>query len=399
MNSVFLAYTNINSELVKAAVTHIKKLWEDNDRVNSYIYDYYVSQGVTEDQFASYTDNIISYLPTHYQEEDSPRQYLALLAIELLLGNDVDNTTGDTIADILFSDSRASLEFMSNYEFNTENNVPTKASETMATAKAAAFLGTLKGKALHFKYDMADSYSNALQNGLGKYADVYAQQQEQIRQRKEQLYQEQMLREQYEANNYPDYQTQQQQQYTQQNPYMQQDPRSYNRPNMSGFSADAEFFNQQPYQQSNYMDYGFQRTQFNQQQGIADGILGGLFHRRKIQKEYSQQYQQHYQHGYNDRRNVYDRNIYNGNSRYFANQDPHDFSMNISPKLTIILGHLLAMVLLFLIIKWKALACIFGLVIALCGWLKQYSNAPRTFPPMVLIVIGYILAIAPLFIK
>ncbi len=80
-DSVIIAMNNdIHAEWVQNAIQDCYTFW-DSSFINNYIYGFFKTQKVADDYIPKLSEQMLSYLPTVYQQEQSPRNYKLYKAI------------------------------------------------------------------------------------------------------------------------------------------------------------------------------------------------------------------------------------------------------------------------------------------------------------------------------
>ena len=343
------AIKNIGSQKVADIVGDAKYLWDRSKIAYETVYEFLNSRKEikSEEDFEKRCDEYISLLPQVYKTEDSPKLYLALVAQQHFLRQDLEWNDIDEQYETIFSDLR-------DIKVGSEN-------DKSIIEKA----GALQGKILKSKMKISDDFNNAREKALGKeYSDKYEKQKSERRKKKKAL-QEERLRQQEELER------EREREYNDELGYDDDDDEDY---------FDTEELRRQRRNRSRrkrdmYRDLGYTT------QNAFDRFLD----RHERDKGYR-----------------HDR--YNPDSNY-ANRNDHDISIKMSATTKIavfgIVCFILSIILLG-VLKGFIFSC-FGLI-AIYGLVRmQGGDVPnvgdQNFPPVIVFLIGVVLSIFTLFLQ
>lgn len=162
--SVIIAMSNdTDAPWVQAAVSDCYKFWT-SEFITNYIHGFFESQHVKDDLIPALSKQMISHLPTLYQQEQSPEEYklykavcvqitltgvnYPIYAFNSILSGDVSHT----VTDIFPMPS-------------SQQEVQEQSKETTIWAQAGKLAGKIAA--------IPGEFSTGVQTGLGQYADSY----------------------------------------------------------------------------------------------------------------------------------------------------------------------------------------------------------------------------------
>lgn len=182
----FAVYMCMKSDWVKNALMTIMDKWDASMDVKRYVTTYLKRINIPADNYNAGIRSLISYLPENIQNENSPMMYKAFRAVQISVSSGF-NGTATFEDDVLNSD----------VYYNTlldcrSKNIPLLAAEQLATSVTAKKeglvpnAGLLLGKVVALKYQLANTFEEAMNEGLGERADEFYENREKKKEEREQ---------------------------------------------------------------------------------------------------------------------------------------------------------------------------------------------------------------------
>ena len=200
MYSVIL---QINKPWVSDIVTSILADWETQEYPKKFVESYLTGLGVPEDKWEDNKRDLLKILPDNIRKEKSPDIYKQFKAVYMILQRNNPDEEVD-LSEKIFSQTEQCIEYQANLEKAMEDGVPALAASAMATEAAiesmddetkkkisavgiAGAAGAFCGKVISFRYKTAKSFDDMLRENAGEYGDIWADNREAVRKRKEEL--------------------------------------------------------------------------------------------------------------------------------------------------------------------------------------------------------------------
>lgn len=196
---VYQLILQIGQQWVSDLVYEILATYESNPDVKKYIESYLEAIGVSPENYAKEKASLISFLPEHLQNENSPDAYKQMKAI-ILIKETQDVKSGENdYEEAILKHTESLINYSAAYENYIEEGVPEEVAEAFATSdaiddmdddvKSNIFKGTgsLIGKVVHLRYKVASDFDNAFREGLGEFADDYYANRERVKERKAEM--------------------------------------------------------------------------------------------------------------------------------------------------------------------------------------------------------------------
>ena len=377
---IYAIICDINEDWVQYVVNSVKQNWSTSEDVQDYINDYLDSLGVAVEDREANKQALLTVLPESIYKEDSPVEYKYYKAVQLLCNEKSEDDNFDYTSAIL-KETKNVIDYAATMSNCVNNGIPAEAAESIATEEVVQSLpkddpvrktlvesvGGFCGKVIKLRYSTAESFNDALREGLGDYVDNWDETKNKIDQRKAEIHEEREQRhrqrkQEKEAEKLQkmqmEMQQQQQIQYQQQQPKPQPQTQQYY--NQEHQPQPQQYYNQEPQPQPQQY-YGQQQRQPRNGRG------------------YKQQQQ------YQTKRNMF--GTYNTRND-FAPHIPMEF-------LACGINVIIALLCLLIFKGSTGLFCCVGLGIACFGFLRKKFNEENAIP---MILIGYIVFLIILLI-
>lgn len=357
---IYAIICDINEDWVQYVVNSVKQNWSTSEDVQDYINGYLDSLGVAVEDREANKQALLTVLPESIYKEDSPVEYKYYKAVQLLCNKTSEDDNFDYTSAIL-KETKNVIDYAATMSNCVNNGIPAEAAESIATEEVVQSLpkddpvrktlvesvGGFCGKVIKLHYSTAESFNDALREGLGDYVDNWDETKTKIDQRKAEIHEE------IEQRHRQRKQEKESEKLQKMQLEMQQQQMQYQQP-----QPQQQYYNQEPQPQQYY---GQRQRQPRQ--------------RRDLRQQ--QQYQ--------TKRNMF--GTYNTRN---------DFAPHIPMEFLVCGINVIIALLCLLIFKGSTgLFCCIGLGIACFGFLRKKFNEENAIP---MILIGYIVFLIILLI-
>lgn len=195
---VYSIILQINKQWVRDAVNEIMSRWETNEYPTQFVEDYLRSQGVSEEDFDSGKEQLISMLSDVEKRDVAPSVFKQFRAVRHIL---LQTSNEDVCSDYdILSDTDSMVEYGATLENEIEDGNPSESASAVATKSAvevmgnknesmplSAKVGAFCGKVLEVKYRTAKNFEDVMYETMGEFAPAYKENREAVKKRKAEL--------------------------------------------------------------------------------------------------------------------------------------------------------------------------------------------------------------------